>query len=67
MLRGHCRIDPSSLETSPKGERAAAAAEPGGKQQQQLPSVGHSPSPAPASQNRQQKRLHLQQVILIFM
>ena len=60
MYPSDIRIDPSSLETSPKAERAAGAdVELGSKQQQQqqLPSVGQSPSPAPA-QNRQR---HLRQ------
>ena len=49
MYPSEVRIDPSSLETSPKAERAAAAdGEPGSKQLQQLPSLGQSPSPAPA-------------------
>ena len=61
MYPSDIRIDPSSLETSPKAERAAAAAdaEPVSKQQQQqqLPSVGQSPSPAPA----QSRLKHLRQ------
>ena len=66
MYPSDIRIDPSSLETSPKAERAAAAAaeanggEAGGASRQQppqrLPTLGQSPSPAPAQSRQKQPR-----------
>ena len=65
MYPSDIRIDPSSLETSPKAERAAAAAEANGgeaggasRQQppQRLPTLGQSPSPAPAQSRQKQLR-----------
>ena len=66
MYPSDIRIDPSSLETSPKAERAAAAAaeanggEAGGASRQQppqrLPTLGQSPSPAPAASRQKQPR-----------
>ena len=56
MYPSDIRIDPSSLETSPKAERAAEREPDSKQQQQQLPSVGQSPSPAPAQKHLRQQR-----------